>query len=50
MRRGRYYDDQGKENTVKDGDLEISVSAYQTIQTTTEKTGLESATQGLEES
>lgn len=31
VRRGRYYDEQGRENTVKDGDLEISVSAYNNL-------------------
>lgn len=41
IRRGRYYDDQGRENTVKDGDLEIQISAYNTLRTTTDKTGFD---------
>lgn len=41
IRRGRYYDDQGRENTVKDGDLEITMTALQTLQTTTDKTGFD---------
>lgn len=41
VRRGRFYDDQGRENTVKDGELEMSMSAAQTIQTTTDKTGMD---------
>lgn len=28
IRRGRIYDEQGRENTLKDGELEISMSAY----------------------
>lgn len=41
IRRGRYYDDLGRENTVKDGDLEITMTALQTLQTTTDKTGID---------
>lgn len=43
IRRGRIYDEQGRENTLKDGELEISMSAYQTLRTTTDgnKTGLD---------